>query len=317
MALLQIFVGVDVSAERLDVHLHPLNVDVQFANSAAGWEALCTRLAEWPQAQVGAEASGGYEGGLLRRLDGAGFAVYRLDAGRVRQFARAAGKRAKNDRIDARQIARYLAAFTLNPTRFDPRLDALAEIVTYRRQLVEQRTAIANQARLLADRELARISRRRLAGLDALVARLDRRLAETIAAEPALAAKAAVLTSLKGVAATAAATLIALLPELGTLDRRKIAALVGVCPYDFDTGRFRGQRHIAGGRAAVRNALYMPTLVAIRHEPVIRDFYQRHAAGKDHKKPVVIAAMRKLLTILNARMRDHIAATQSHLQMAA
>lgn len=306
MALLQVFVGIDVSQDWLDVHVHPLDRHTRLANTPAGWQALAGELAAWPQARIGAEASGGYEAGILRHLAQAGFTVHRLDACNVRYFARSGGKRAKNDRLDAKAIAHYLATYTLEPTRFDAARERLAELVTYRRQLVEQRTLVANQARLLADPGLARLSRQRLVRLDALIRQLDARLAEAIAADETLRRKAAVLMSLKGVGPTLAATLLALLPELGTVCRRAIAALVGVCPYDFDSGKLRGQRHIAGGRTHLRNALYMPTLTAIRYHPDLKAFYQRISAGRTNKKPAVIAAMRKLITILNARMRDHL-----------
>lgn len=316
MACFLVFVGIDVSKDGLDVHLHPLGEDFRVANTAEGWEQLAGRLADRPHAVIGAEASGGYEKEALRFLAGAGFQTHCLDACRVRQFARAGGGRAKNDRLDAKAIARYLAAFTLTPERFDAALDRLAETVAYRRQLVEERTRVANQNRLLGDRELVRLSRQRIARLDVLILRLDQRLAEAIANDPALRGKAAVLGSVKGVGPVLAATLLALMPELGALTRRAAAALVGLCPYDLDSGKFKGQRHIAGGRIHVRNALYMPTLVAIRHEPALKAFYERISAGQKNKKPAVIAAMRKLIVILNARMRDHIAATQNATQNA-
>ena len=316
MAQALVFVGIDVSRDWLDVHVLPVRRRLRVANTAAGWRELSGALGAPAGVKVALEASGGYERDVLHHLDAAGFCVHRLDAYKVRQFARAGGRRAKNDRIDAETIARYLATFTLQPTRLDAARERLAEHVTYRRQLVEERTAVANQARLLRDLGLRRLSRQRLARLDVLIARLDQHLAARIAADPQLSAQAAVLRTLKGVGPTLAASLLALLPELGTLCRRKIAALVGLCPYDFDSGKFAGQRHIAGGRQAVRNALYMPTLTAIRREPAIKAFYERCAEGRDDKKPAVIAAMRKLLVILNARMRDHLE-SQNQILLAA
>lgn len=307
MALFQVFVGIDVSRDWLDVHILPVRRRLRVANTPAGWQELAAGLAAHPQASVALEASGGYERGILHHLAAAGWQTHCVDPYKVRQFARAGGRRAKNDRIDAETIARYLATFTLQPASIDPLIERLCEHVTYRRQLVEERTAVANQTRLLRDPRLRRLSRQRLARLDTLIQRLDQALAAQIAGDPQLAAKAAVLQTVKGVGPTLAATLLGLLPELGTICRRKIAALVGLCPYDFDSGRFAGQRHIAGGRKHVRNALYMPTLAAMRFDPAIKPFYQRCAEGRSDKKPAVIAAMRKLLTILNARMRDHLA----------
>lgn len=314
MALFQVFVGIDVSQDWLDVHILPLRRRLRVANTPAGWQDLLAGLADHPQASIALEASGGYERGILHHLVAAGWRTHCVDPYKVRQFARAGGRRAKNDRIDAEMIARYLATFTLEPTCLDPLIEQLAEHVTYRRQLVEQHTALANQARLLRDPALRRLSRQRLARLEILIQRLEKDLAAQIAGCPQLANKAAVLRTIKGVGPILTATLLALLPELGTICRRKIAALVGLCPYDFDSGRFAGQRHIAGGRKHVRNALYMPTLTAMRRDPAITPFYQRCVEGRDKKKPAVIAAMRKLLTILNARMRDHLASLQDDQQ---
>lgn len=306
MALIQVFVGIDVSLDWLDVHILPWGHQLRMANTSGGWRELADALHADRQAGVAVEASGGYERGILHHLSEAGFVVHCLDPYKVRLFAGAAGRRAKNDRIDAEMIARYLAAFTLEPTRIDPVREQLSEHVTYRRQLVEERVAVANQARLLRDPQLKRLSCQRLARLAVLIMRLDKRLADLIADNPQLYAKAKVLGTFKGIGVTAVATLLALLPELGTIDRRKIAALVGVCPYDFDSGRFAGQRHIAGGRKHLRNALYMPTLSAIRSEPSIKAFYQRLIQDRNCKKPAVIAAMHKIIVILNARMRDHL-----------
>lgn len=319
MARIEVFVGVDVSLDWLDVCVLPWGHRFRSANTAAGWRELSAILADHPQARIAVEASGGYERDVLRHLSDAGFTVHCLDPYRVRQFARAAGRRAKNDRIDAEVIARYMQAFTLQPTNIDPVRDELSEHVTYRRQLVEERISVANQARLLRDPQLKRLSRQRLARLDVLIARLDKRLAELIAADPQLHAEVKVLRTFKGIGATVAATLLAYLPELGTIDRRKVAALVGVCPYDFDSGKFAGQRHIAGGRKHLRNALYMATLSAIRSNPTIRAFYQRLSKDRDDKKPAVIAAMRKIVVILNARMRDYLmqARETKELKMAA
>ncbi len=319
MALLQVFVGIDVSQDWLDVHVLPMRARFRKANTPEGWGELLDDLANHPQAQVAVEASGGYERGILGYLCEAGFTVHCLDPYRVRQFARAAGRRAKNDRIDAEIIARFLAAFTLHPTCIDPVVEELGEHVAYRRQLVEERISVANQARLLRDARLKRLSLHRLARLDVFIARLDKRLADLIAADPQLRAKAAVLRSLKGIGVTVAATVLALLPELGTIDRRKTAALVGVCPYDFESGKFAGQRRIAGGRKHLRNALYMATLTAVRHNPIIKAFYQRLIQNRAEKKPAIIAAMRKIVVILNARMRDHFAelANNEKLLLAA
>ena len=307
MAQIQVFVGIDVSQDWLDVHILPSKRSLRVANTLEGWQEVTVALSDDPHAVIAAEASGGYERDVLKFLSEAGFEVHCVDPYRVRQFAGAAGRRAKTDRIDAEVIARYLAAFSLQPLLIDPVREQLSEHVTYRRQLVEERITVQNQARLLRDKKLKQLSEQRMARLNIHIARLDKRLAELIAADPVLRAEVKVVRSLKGMGAIVAATVLALLPELGLLDRRKIAALVGVCPYDVKSGKFKGQSHIAGGRKHLRNALYMSALSAIRFEPRIKAFYQRLSKDKKEKKPAVIAAMHKMIIILNARMRDHLA----------
>src|SRR6476646_9172408 len=226
---------------------------------------------------IGLEPSGGYERGIIRALLAAGLSVRRINPNKLRQFARARGVLAKNDRLDARLIAEYVA---IMPTRVVQRNDAverLAEIVTMRRQLCDEHVAVENQAAHLEDAMLRRLSKRRLTRLEADIRLLDRRLAEMVATNAAFAQLHELLTSMPGVGPVLALTLIALLPELGKMNRKQIAALVGLAPYDVDRGKLNGHRSIYGGRMPIRNVLYMAALSASRNNPALRAFSNRLA----------------------------------------
>ena len=305
-------VGIDVSIDRLDVAIRPGGRTFCVTNDAAGWAELLARLPRGAIAAIGLEPSGGYERDVVRVLLAAGFSVRRINPNKFRQFARAAGAFAKNDRIDARLIADYV---TVMPTRVVERnqaIERLAETVTMRRQLCDERIAVESQASHLEDALLQRIAKRRLTRMAADIALLDKRLAELVAAQPELAQHFRLLRSMPGVGATLAYTLLALLPELGQIGRKQIAALVGLAPYAFDSGRFRGQRHIYGGRIAVRNTLYMPALAAFRFNPALRAFHHRLVAAGKKPKVAIVAVMRKMLTTLNAMLRDGHSWTDGH-----
>ena len=209
-----------------------------------------------------------------------------------------------NDRLDARMIAAYVALIPTRPVQADPAVERLAEILTMRRQLCDEHVAVINQASHLEDAMLRRIAKRRLARLQADIALLDKRLADTVAVEPSLARRYRLLVSMPGVGATLACTLLALLPELGQIGRKQIAALVGVAPYDFDSGKLKGHRCIYGGRATVRTVLYMAALSAYRFNPALKRFHQRLAAAGKKPKVAIVAVMRKMIATLNAMLRD-------------
>lgn len=297
-------VGIDVSMDRLDVEIRPGGQRFCVANDTAGWAVLVARLRRCAIAAIGLEPTGGYERGVIRALLAAGFSVRRINPNKLRQFARARGALAKNDRIDARLIAEYVALMPTRAVQPNPAVEQLAEIVTMRRQLCEEHVAIENQARHLEDAMLRRMTKRRLARIEADIALLDKRLAERVAAEPGLTRRFDLLRSMPGVGATLAYTLLALLPELGQIGRKQIAALVGLAPYDFDSGKFRGQRHIYGGRMAVRNVLYMPALAAFRFNPALQVFHRRLVDAGKKPKVAIVAVMRKMLITLNAMLRD-------------
>jgi len=305
MAQIAFVVGIDVSKAWLDCYRHPDRLQVRVSNDADGWAALRRWLGDEPIRCVGLEASGGYERGVAEQLIAAGFTVRVLDPVRVRYFARALGRRAKNDRIDARVIAEFLATCEGNGSTTLPDKDRrrLAELLGFRQVLLDNRNGLANVAEHLRERRIAALAARRIAQFERDVAALERDIADTIAANPQFAHAAQLLLSAKGVGLILTATLIARLPELGTLSRRQIAALVGVAPYDHDSGDTTGRRQIQGGRAAVRRVLYMATMgAATRSNPALKAFYQRLRKLGKLPKVALVACMRKLLTILNAML---------------
>jgi len=265
---------------------------------------LCRRLRPLGARAIGIEASGGYERGVIGALLNAGLPVRSVNAWKLRQFGKAMGLLAKNDRLDAQAIAQFVATLPTRPVQRDPQREHLAELVTARRQLVDRRQEMSNQLEHLRDRELRRMLDRQLRQIDTDLARLDRRIGEAIDAVPAFAARCRLLRSMPGVGPVLAATLVALLPELGSIPNRAIGALAGVVPYDFDSGKMKGLRCIFGGRAAVRRVLFMAAQAAAMWNPVLQAFKRRLLAAGKKPKVAIVAVMRKLLTTLNAMLRD-------------
>jgi transposase len=258
-------------------------------------------------ASIGLEASGGYERGAMRALLAAGLPACQVNPFKLRQFAKASGILAKSDRLDARVIASFIAIMPTRPAQLrPPAIERLAEMLAVRRQLNAEKVAAENAARLLEDAMLQRLSRRRVARLAADIDMLDRHLVKIVETDVALAHRYRLLTSMPGVGLVLACTLIALLPELGTMSRKQAAALVGVAPYAFESGKFKGLRCIWGGRAPVRDVLYMAAMSASNWNPALKAFHNRlKAAGKLHKV-VIVAVMRKMITTLNAMVRDDV-----------
>ena len=306
MAQIAPHVGIDCSQDRLDVHIYPQSIEFSVTNDKSGWRELKRRLDEISARIVGLEASGGCERGLCRFLLDQDFSVRLLNAYRVRQLAKADGRLAKNDRIDAAIIARFVATLRTYPMVRLKHLDRLVELVGARSQLVDQLTMLANQQRHHELGVLKRMDKSRATRLKANIVTLDRHIAEEVAAQSGLKAKNEILRSLKGIGPVSAHALLALLPELGQLTAKQIAALVGVAPFDDDSGKRHGVRSIQGGRTQIRNILYMAALTAARHNPVLKAFYDRlRAAGKE-PKVALIAVVRKMITILNALVRDGV-----------
>lgn len=303
MAQIAPSVGIDVSKDRLDVAVHPSGEHFSVPNEAAGWRELIGRLKPIGARAIGIEASGGYERGVIGALLKASLPVRSVNAWKLRQFAKAAGLLAKNDRLDARAIAWFVATLPCREVRYDPALDSLAELVNVRRQIVDDKLRLGNQLEHLRDTALLRLQARRIRQLERDLAQLDQRIAQAISATPALAERYKLLCSIPGVGPVVAATLIALLPELGSL--RPIGALVGVVPYDFDSGKMKGLRCIFGGRAPVRRVLFMAAQAAAMWNPILKAFKQRLLAAGKKPKVAIIAVMRKLLITLNAMVRDN------------
>ena len=308
MALQLAFVGIDVSKAWLDLWLAPQKRFERTSNDAAGWAAaigLLKALDIEAGLVVAFEATGGYEQGLRQALLEAGFDVRRLNPLRVRLYAKSLGRNAKNDRIDARIIARYAEAADTTPEILDPARERLAELVSHRRRLVDERVAVGNQTSMLGCALLRAQNRKRLALIERQIDQTDTLILDAVGQVPSLLAKRDLLKSLKGVKDITAMTLVALLPELGRITRRAIAALVGLAPFDHDSGKFSGTRSIAGGRSAVRTALYMAARAAARSNSPLGAFYQRLIAAGKLPKVATVALMRKMLVTLNAMVRDN------------
>ena len=296
-------VGIDVSKDWLDVAVRPGKEQFRVANDAAGWAELCRRLKAIEPRAIGVEASGGYERDLTHALLAADLPVRMVNAWKLRQFAKAAGLLAKNDRVDAHAIAWFTATLPSREVIHDPAREHLAELVRARRQLVDARQAFANQLEHMRDALLRRQMARRIRQLEADEAALDQRIVQAIAAEPDFAARHELVCSMRGVGPVLGSTLVALLPELGSATNRQIAALVGVVPYDFDSGKMRGLRCIFGGRADVRRVLFMAAQAAAMWNPDLKAFKQRLRATGKKPKVVIVAVMRKLIVTLNAMLR--------------
>ena len=307
MAATLSFCGIDVSKDSLDVVLLPEQQCLLVRNDAAGWVELVKQLRGLPIAAIGLEASGGYERGVMRALLAAGMPVHQINPFKLRQFAKASGILAKNDRLDARVIASFIAIIPTRPAqRHPPAIERLTEMLTVRRQLSDEKIAAQNASAMLEDPMLLRLSRRRIGRLAADIDMLDSSLVEIVLADVALAHRYRLLTSMPGVGLVLACTLIALLPELGSMSRKQVAALVGVAPYAFESGKLKGKRCIWGGRAPVRHVLYLAAMSASNWNPVLKTFHNRlKAAGKVHKV-VIVAVMRKMVTMLNAMVRDDV-----------
>lgn len=299
------FVGIDVSKDWLDVHVLPSGESFRVGNAAGCLAGLKERLAALRPERVALEATGGLETLCVAELGAAGLPVIVVNPAQVRSFADALGKRAKTDAVDAAVIAAFAAA-TRPDLRALPDAAArlLADLVGRRRQIVQMLVAEQNRLRAASSREALKSIKRLLAAFRRELAALDQELDKQIRSSPLWQAKQTILTSVPGVGPTVARTLLAEMPELGSLNRRQIASLAGLAPFTRQSGTWRGRSFIGGGRGSVRAALFMAGLVAIRHNPVLKAFRNRLVAAGKPKIVAVIATMRKLLTILNAMIRD-------------
>jgi transposase len=299
-----LYFGLDVAKDTLELASEPAGVSGQFPNAPAGLAALVTQCQAQPVALIVLEATGGYEAAVVAALAQAGLPVVVVNPRQVRDFAKALGQLAKTDRIDARVLALFGARVqpAVRPLP-DGATQALEALVLRRRQLLEMLHA-ERQRFAQAHGPVRANLRSHLRWLERSVADTDATLQATIEASPLWRVQDQLLQSAPGVGPQLARTLLGLLPELGQLDRHRIAALVGVAPFACDSGRWRGSRHCWGGRGPVRTVLYMAALVAARHNPVLRVFYQRLRQAGKPAKVALTAVARKLLTILNAMLRD-------------
>ena len=299
-----IIVGIDVSKDWLDVHVRPTGEALTAPRSMVGLEALAARLRTLSPRIVAVEATGGFETVVAAQLAAAGLPVVVVNPAQVRAFAKAMGQRAKTDPIDAAVIAHFTAATApaVRPLP-DAATQRLADLVARRRQIIQMIVAEKQREKRASTRTRASIARL-LAALQAELSELDRDIDDAVRGSPAWREKENLLASVPGVGPTIARTLIAELPELGSLGRREIAALAGLAPWTRQSGRWRGRSFIGGGRAPVRTALFQGALVAMRHNATLKAFHQRLIAAGKPKMVALIAVARKLLTILNAILRD-------------
>ena len=312
MAQSEDIVGIDVSKLRLDVHVLAGTHERQVTNDASGCEALVAWLKSLRVRMAVLEASGGYERLVVKALRKARFVVRVVDPKRVRHYAWAMGRLAKTDRIDARMIAEFGALLRrekrVEIVTDDPVREDLAALVGARQDLIDHQTGLQQQVDATADGPARRALEAAVKPIARQIARLDRLIAAAIAKHPPFAALAKRLYTVPSVGPVTVAALIAWLPELGRLSREKIAALVGVAPFDDSSGKRVGQRYIQGGRVKLRNALYMAAMAgATQHNPVLKAQYVRLMARGKEFKVAIIACLRKLLTILNtmiARQQD-------------
>jgi transposase len=297
--------GVDISKDALDVCLYPGGQSGRFANDAKGHRGLVCWLAKHSIARVVYEATGAYHRGFERCLATAGLALAKVNPRQARRFAEATGKLAKTDRCDAAMLARFGAL--LEPAArpvASPALDEMKELHVARQALVKDRTAALNRQKTVRLALIKRHIAQRLRQIEAQLAAIDAALKALIDADPELAARFAILASIPGIGETTAVAMLIEMPELGSLDHRQAASLAGLAPVARDSGRWKGKRSIRGGRATLRQALYMPALVATRFNPDLKCKYKAFVAAGKPAKVAITAIMRKLLLLANALIRD-------------
>jgi transposase len=298
------FVGIDVAKDKLDVHLLPSGEAFMVARDMAGIEGLIDRLKAVRPRLVVVEATGGFEAVVAAGLCAVGLPLAVVNPGQVRAFARALGQRAKSDPIDAAVIARFAQATQPEPRGLpDEATQLLADLVSRRRQIIQMIVAERQREKRAAGRMRKSILRL-LKALQKELSEIDQDIDDAVRGSPVWREKEDLLASVPGVGPVISRTLIAELPELGRLDRRQIAALAGLAPFTRQSGLWRGKAFIAGGRTSVRQALYLGALTAARHNPTLKAFADRLSSNGKPRKLVLIAVARKLLTILNALIRD-------------
>jgi len=302
------FVGIDVSKHRLDVHARPSGEEWSVTNDAKGHGELASKLASLSPTLVVLEATGGYQAAVAAQLGASKLPVAVVNPRQVRDFAKATGRLAKTDAIDAAALAHFAESIRPEPRPMPDELTLeLQALVARRRQLIDMRTAESNRLETCRVEPVRRNIQKMINVLTKQIEKVDDDIDTTIKGSPLWREREDLLSSAIGVGPTTARTLLTQLPELGKLNRREVAALVGVAPFNDDSGKRSGIRRIRGGRGEVRSVLYMATVVAVRHNPQLRNMYQRLLARGKLKKVALIACARKLVTILNAMMKSNTA----------
>jgi transposase len=301
------YVGIDVSKDRLDVHVLPQDEAFIVERNGRGLADLVERLKAFAPSLVAVEATGGFETTTAAAVAGAGLPLAVVNPAQIRHYAQALGKRAKSDPIDARVIARFAADVKPQPRPLpDEMTQLLADLVARRRQIVEMLQAERQREKRVTVRRLKKSIVRLIAVLEKELAEIDGDIDDSVRGSTVWRDKEDLLASVPGVGNQTARTLLAEMPELGTLDRKRIASLAGLAPYTRQSGRWKGKSMIGGGRQAVRSALFVAAMVAGQHNPVLKAFRNRLIAAGKPKIVAIIAVARKLLTILNAILRDKI-----------
>jgi len=298
-------VGVDVGKQFLDVWIYEKSLHFQEENNTLGIKRILKRLAHYQVERLVMEATGRYEFNLAQAAYSKGISVCIVKPLLVRRYAGASNQLAKTDKIDAAVIAEFAAVMqpTITPKK-SKNLIAIKDLVARRRQLMNLRTQELNRIKIMG-KSFEISCNRIIRCLDAEIKRMEKRLAKHVEEQADWSEKQAILKSAPGVGDTLIYTLLADLPELGSLNNKEIASLVGVAPINRDSGRLRGKRRIQGGRACIRTVLYMATLSATLCNPVIKAFYKKLVAQGKHKKVAITACMRKFITMLNAMVRDN------------
>jgi transposase len=298
-------VGIDVSKDRLDVHILPEGESFVVARDGEGLADLVERMRALGPERIAVEATGGFETVVAAALAGASLPVIVVNPAQARHFAQAVGQRAKTDPIDALMIARFVEATRPDVRKLpDEATQLLADLVARRRQIIEMIVAERNREKRVTVKRIRKSIARLIAALEKELAEIDADIDASVRGSPAWREKEDLLASVPGVGPITARTLIAELPELGTLDGKRIASLAGLAPFTRQSGQWRGKAMIAGGRATVRSALFLAALTAARHNPVLKAFRDKKVAEGKPKMVAIIAVARKLLTILNAILRD-------------
>jgi transposase len=298
------FAGIDVAKDELVVHILPTNKKMTVPNSKEGIKEIIALFKETKPTQVVLEATGGLERELLANLIAKGIPAVAINPRQARDLAKGLGELAKTDAVDARILARF-AQLQCIPTRSIPTLETqeMNDLVTRKEQLIQMRTMEKNRRHRTTQKAIQKSIDKIIETFDKQIAAIDARIEKMIADNPDWSEKDKILQSVPGVGPKTSQVLISALPELGTINRQEIAALAGVAPFCDDSGKRSGARHIKGGRANVRKALYMAALSAVRYNKTFKAFYERLMAAGKKFKVAIVAAMRKLLSILNVMLK--------------